>query len=455
MSSRDHSVSRRLILKTLGASALLSALPAREAAAQASDYKALVCVFLQGGNDGENTLIRHDTAGYASYAAVRTPASGINVPRAQLLAIEPRSVGAPFGFHPSCDGLRDLFDRGRLAVVANMGILTQPSTRTGLEAGGTPRPANLFSHPDQELATESGDPKGYTRTGWGGRLADRLDAANGGQLFPALTSAAGMRTFTSGNSSIPLAITRNPYFSLFGTGRPFQFDALREAAAREILAQSSGNVYQLVGQILSREGMASSSVVQPLLVNPASIVPPFFAGAQGDVGQQLRNVAAIIEGRAQTGLRRQVFFVSQTGYDTHAEQLPYHDRFLSDLSAGIKAFDDCVEALGLAASVTTFTLSEFGRTFKPASNQGTDHGWGNYAFVTGGAVKGGDFYGTIPTLALNGPDDLGKEGRWIPTTSLEQYGATLCRWFGIAEGDLPYIFPNIGAFANTNLGFMA
>ena len=154
-------------------------------------------------------------------------------------------------------------------------------------------------------------------------------------------------------------------------------------------------------------------------------------------------------------MKRQVFFVSQRGYDTHGDQSVSHQRLLTDLAPALSAFQEAVGALGLARNVTPFTLSEFGRTFKPASNAGTDHGWGNYAFVVGGAVKGGDFYGTVPTLTLNGPDDFGKEGHWIPTTSLEQYGATLCRWFGIAEADLPYVFPNIGAFPNTNLGFMA
>jgi len=158
---------------------------------------------------------------------------------------------------------------------------------------------------------------------------------------------------------------------------------------------------------------------------------------------------------SELNLRRQVFFSNHTGYDTHGGQLGIQQILLGDLTKAVKAFTDAMKALGLADRVTVFTLSDFGRALKPAGDQGTDHGWGNYAFVAGGAVKGGDFYGTVPTLALNGPDDLGKEGRWIPTTSLEQYGATLCRWFGIAEGDLSYVFPNIGAFSNTNLGFMA
>jgi uncharacterized protein (DUF1501 family) len=222
-----------------------------------------------------------------------------------------------------------------------------------------------------------------------------------------------------------------------------------------MLAQSRGNLYDVVAQLYAEEGMAASSVVFPILQNKNSVVAPYFASLDTDMGRQLKTIAMLIEGRAQTQMRRQAFYVHQWGYDTHGSQAGIQNGLLQDFAASLKAFQDAMDALGLGGSVTTFTLSEFGRTFKPASNQGTDHGWGNYAFAMGGAVRGGDFYGTVPTHTLNGPDDLGSNGRWIPTTSVEQYGATLCRWFGIAEGDLPYIFPNLGAFANTNLGFMA
>ena len=193
----------------------------------------------------------------------------------------------------------------------------------------------------------------------------------------------------------------------------------------------------------------------PILQNPASIVPQFFVGLNSSVANQLRTVALLIEGRAQTQLKRQVFYVNQGGYDTHANQVPNQQKLLGDLAQALDAFQSAMIALGTVNNVTTFTMSDFGRTFKPASAAGTDHGWGNYALVLGGAVKGGDFYGTVRTPVLDGPDDLGQDGRWIPSTSLEQYGATLARWLGIAETDLPYVFPNIAAFANTNLGFMS
>ena len=452
------SPARRRLLKLAAASGLLAAIERNVALAQsATDYKALVCVFLQGGNDGENTLVRFDTAGYQNYAAIRTVASGINIPQAQLLPVQPLRGGPAYGFHPACAPLQTLFAQKKLAVVANVGMLVQPSSRTGLEGGTAPRPANLFSHSDQELAVQSGVHTGFERVGWGGRIADRLDGANPGTLFPPMVSTMGLRTFVSGRASVPLTIPSNPYFTLFSSGNgQYQYDVLRDAALREMLAQeSNANTYDAVAQLYAQEGMSASSVVFPVLQNKSSVVAPFFNGLDTDIGRQLKTIATLIEGRGQTQMRRQIFYAHQWGYDTHGSQVSVQGALLADLAKAMKAFQDAMEALALAGSVTTFTLSEFGRTFKPASNQGTDHGWGGYAFVMGGAVRGGDMYGTPPAQALNGPDDLGSNGRWIPTTSIEQYGATLCRWFGIAEGDLPYVFPNLGAFGNTNLGFMA
>lgn len=454
---RLPSASRRRLLKFAAASGLLAAIDRNVALAQSSpDYKALVCVYMQGGNDGENTVIRNDTAGYQTYAAIRTVDSGINIPRAQLLAIQPARGGPAYGFHPAFAPLQALFNQNKLAVVANVGMLAQPSNRTGLESGATRRPANLFSHSDQELAVQSGVYTGFERVGWGGRIADRLDAANPGTLFPPMISVSGLRTFVNGRTSVPLTVPSNPWFQLGSSGEgKYQYDVLRDAALREMLVQDQANIYDAVAQLYAQEGMSASSVVSPILQNKTSVVAPIFGSLDTDVSRQLKTIALLIEGRAQTQMRRQVFYAHQWGYDTHANQLSLQNTLLDDLAKAVKAFEDSMEALGVGNKVTLFTLSDFGRALKPASNAGTDHGWGNYAFVAGGAVRGGDFYGTVPTIALNGPDDLGDAGRWIPTTSIEQYGATLARWYGIAESDLPYVFPNIGAFANTNMGFMA
>jgi uncharacterized protein (DUF1501 family) len=453
------SPTRRTLLKAFAASGLLAAVERNRALAQsAPDYRALVCVFLQGGNDGENTLIRYDNAGYQNYAAIRTPASGVNIPQAQLLPIQPARSATPFGFHPACGPLKTFFDQKKLAVVANMGMLVQPTTRAGFLNQGAPRPANLFSHTDQEIQVQTADWTSFERTGWGGRIVDKLDPLNPGSVFPAMLTTAGMKTFTAGRTSIPLGVSTDSAsgVTLHSSGdAAFQVDALTEAALREILAQGYGNTYDLAAQLLAEEGFQSSTVVAPILQNTGSIVRPLFSRVSGTViGRQMMIIALMIEGRAQTQLKRQVFYAYHGGYDTHGSQIGYQQTQLTELSQALQAFDAAMTALGLANNVTSFTLSDFGRTFKPASSAGTDHGWGNYAFVLGGAVKGGDFYGTVPEQALAGPDDSGQDGRWIPSTSTEQYGATLARWLGIADADLPYVFPNIGAFASTNLGFM-
>ncbi len=424
-------------------------------AQSAPDYKALVCVYLQGGNDGENTLIRYDTAGYQNYASIRPVASGINIPRASLLPIQPSNVGFPYGFHPACPALKTLFDGGKLAVIANMGALVEPVTRSALSGGTARLPGNLFSHSDQELAIQSADSTGVSHVGWGGRIADRLDPYNPGSLFPPLISTGGLHTFASGLASVPLILPESGANLKLSTC--CAESALEEAALRLMMARSRSNVYEAAVALYAQEGLSASSVLSPIFgpdTTPSSLVTQAFGNLSDHVANQLRTIAQLIEQRQQTGLKRQVFYVHQFGYDTHGGQPGIQQQLLGDFSSGVGAFCSAMKALGLESNVTVFTLSDFGRTFNPASNQGTDHGWGNYAFVAGGAVKGGRFYGTLPTLALDGPDDFSGAGRWIPTTSVEQYGATLGRWFGMAEGDLPYVFPNIGAFPNTNLGFM-
>jgi uncharacterized protein (DUF1501 family) len=426
----------------------------RALAQAAPDYRALVCLFQQGGNDGENMLVRYDNAGYQKYNAVRPPASSLNIPQGQLVPIQPTNLGTPFGFHPACAPLKPLFDQKQLAVVANVGVLAVPSARAGLESGATPRPANLFSHPNMELAAHSADASGFTRTGWGGRAADKLEAMTPQTLFPAMTSINGLRSYALANTSIPLTVPDGTWFSLSGSN-DWQFDVTRDAAMREILALPRENVYDDVAQVLAEEGLAASSVVHPILQAQGSAVAPFFAGVNTQVGRQLKTIALLIEARAQTKVRRQLFYAQQWGYDTHGGQLGFHHNLLAELSQALAAFQAAMNAIGMAPSVTTFTFSEFGRTFKPASNAGTDHGWGTYAMAMGGAVKGGMFYGQVPEPALDGPNDLGKEGRWIPTTSIETFGATMMRWLGVTEADMPYVFPNLGAFPVKDLGFLA
>ena len=394
--------SRRRLLGAAAASGLLAALDRRIAHAQsAPDYKALVCVYLQGGNDGDNTLIRYDTAGYQNYASIRTVASGVNIPRASLLPIQPANVGFPYGFHPACRALKTLFDGGKLAVVANMGALVAPVTRSALSSGAARLPANLFSHSDQDLAIQSADASGVLHTGWGGRIADRLDAYNQGSAFPPLISTNGLRTFASGATSLPLTVPETAAaFNLASHGPQ---NALQEAALRLLIARNQSNIYKKAAQLYAQEGLSATSVLAPIFQSTQSSVTPAFANLTSSVANQLRNVAQLIEARQQIGLKRQIFYVHQAGYDTHGGQIGFQQQLLGDLSAAFGAFYDALKLLGLQNDVTVFTLSDFGRTFRPASNQGTDHGWGNYAFVAGGAVKGGSFYGTRPNRRTERP----------------------------------------------------
>ncbi len=422
---------------------------AQAQSAPASDYKALVCVFLYGGMDGNSVVIPYDTAGYARYAAVRPAASGVNVTQAELLAVQPASVATPFGLHPELSDIHPLFAQRRLAVLANVGPLSEPTTKTDYVQK---RPDNLFSHADQQNQWQSSVSSGQSRSGWGGRIADQVAGQNGS--FPVVTSIAGASLFIAGNASSPLALPATGGLALQGFGSGAAATA-RLNALQSILASDRGNAYvQAAGDIAS-QAIALSSIVNPILSSTASAIQPLFAGLTSTIAQQLLQVAKLIEARAQTGARRQVFFVSLGGFDTHNNELATLTTLLGQLSPALRAFHDATVQLGVASQVTTFTLSDFGRTFQPASGAGTDHAWGNHHLIMGGAVRGGDFYGRYPTLALAGPDDAQSEGRWIPTTAVDQYGATLARWFGLTEPAIAAVFPNLARFPAADLGFLA
>jgi len=425
---------------------------AASAAAQSApaDYKALVCVFLFGGVDGNSLVVPLDDAGYGRYAAVRTAASGLNLAQDALLPVQPSGAGA-YGLHPRLAEIQPLFGQGKLAILANVGTLTEPTTRANYTAA---RPDNLYSHSDQQAQWQSSVSEGASRTGWGGRLADRMAALNGAAGFPVVTSIAGVNLFVTGASSSPLALPASGGLALQGFNTTAASTA-RLAAMQAILAADRDNAYvQAAGDITAR-ALSLSGVVNPILTATDSPVLPLFQGQTSSVAQQLLQVAKIIGARAQTGARRQVFFVSLGGFDTHTNELATLDTLLGQLSPALKAFHDATVALGVASQVTTFTLSDFGRTFMPASGGGTDHAWGNHHFILGGAVRGGALYGRYPQLERSGPDDADTEGRWIPTTAVDQYGATLARWFGASAEDLAAIFPNLGRFATADLGFLA
>ena len=416
-------------------------------AAQAvGDYKALVCVFLYGGVDGNNLVIPADGA-YSSYAAARPESSGINVAQAQLLPVQPSGTGL-YGLHPELSEIHPLFAQRRLAILANVGPLTEPTSKANYSAA---RPDNLYSHSDQQGQWQSSVSSGPSATGWGGRIADAV--AQPGVAFPVVTSIAGANLFTLGSVTSPLALPSAGGFALQGFGNSAAARA-RYAALQAILAADRENAYVRAAGDVTAQALALSGVVNPIVSSTTSSVIPLFAGQGSSIAQQLLQVAKLIEARGQTGARRQVFFVSLGGFDTHSNELPTLTTLLGQLSPALSAFYDATVLLGVASQVTTFTLSDFGRTFQPASGAGSDHAWGNHHFILGGAVRGGEMYGRYPTLALGGPDDAELEGRWIPTTSVDQYGATFARWFGVADADLATIFPNLSKFATSSLGFL-
>lgn len=451
-------ISRRNTLKALSAGALATGLngftiPFAHAQSAPSDYKALVCIFLFGGNDGNNMIIPADAAGYAAYSAIRGVDSGINIAQSELLTFKPSNTASTYGFHPALAPIHPLFGQGKLAVIANAGPLVAPITKAQYLAGIN-RPDQLFSHSDQQAQWQSSVSDQASRTGWGGRLADAVATMNGSNTFPVLTSVAGSALYTTGNRQSPLAIPSSGSFGLTGLTATDAATRARASALNALLLQGKDHLLVKAAAEETEQAIALSAKVNPIITATSSTVSGLFNTAGNSLSAQLLQVAKLIEARAAIGLSRQIFFVSLGGFDTHNNQLATQQTLLGYVGAAMKSFYDATAALGVANNVTSFTLSDFGRTFKPAAGGGSDHAWGNHHMVMGGAVKGGAMYGAFPEHRLGSNDDVSSEGRWLPTTSVDQYAATLATWFGVPAAQLASVAPNIGAFANKNLGFV-
>lgn len=438
-------------LATMGAAAAFGeAGKLTAASSSASNYKALVCIFLSGGSDANNMIVPAETSGqfakslqygYSNYATVRQ-----NLALAQnlLAPIHDSALGAAFGLHPSLAPLAALYYAGRLTVLANVGALVQPVTRdythlTPPNLNNVTLPVNLFSHSDQQAAWQSGAPMGGASTGWAGRLADRLyvpgcstnnSPASFGNQLPTI-GVNGNAPELLGNCTQQAAIVPG---SLGLTG----LDATGKQNLTNMLSLQSGvTLVQAANSSLTSAMQVASLVDQ-------TANSPIFGFPNTTVGQQLAQVAALIKLNRDAGLgaQRQIFFVNQGGYDTHSNQLSQQAALFADLSISMAAFDLYVTyTLGMASQVVTFTQSEFSRTFQPNGNAGSDHGWGGHALIMG-PVKGGQIYGQFPYLMLSGPDDSGNRGAWAPTTPVDQYGITLAKWFGLQPADYSYVFPN-------------
>ncbi|MBI5435262.1 MAG: DUF1501 domain-containing protein [Planctomycetes bacterium] len=445
-------ISRRDILRWGGSSAslgMLAQLTAMQRAARADPnvgYKALVCVYLYGGNDSFNLIVPTSSGEYATYAASR---QNLAVAQNLLLPITPAtSTGVTWGLHPSVPELVTLFGAQKLAIVGNVGSLVAPITKAEYESGAVERPPQLFSHSDQGDQWMFGAALAEVqKIGWCGRVGENLAAWNPGSVMAMNISLDGSNTMQMGPTQAPynLGVSGPTQLSGFwgtqGTLRRQAFDALRTKQQANKLEQGFADV---LNDSVAIEAMISAALdAGPTL---ATTFPTSW------LGQQLAMVARMISVQSAIGQMRQIYFVGKGGFDTHGNQNTDQPVLYADVAQCLGAFQAAMAELGAEPNVTTFTASEFGRTLS-SNAQGTDHGWGSHHLVLGGAVAGGDLYGTLPDLTLDGPDDLGG-GRLIPTTSVEQYAATLAQWFGVAPGDLPTIFPNIGNFTSPTLGFV-
>ena len=433
-------------LAAAGNAAALRPFGALNALAQgASRYKALVCVFLFGGNDANNTLIQFDTAGYNNYSTIRGP---LAIPQSQLLQL--RAL-PNFALNPNLPDIQTLFDNKNAAFVANVGTLIEPTTKAQFKAG-TDLPTNLFSHPDQQLEWQNASASGSTSTGWAGRIADTLNASyNPGASVPMITSVAGDTLFCNGSASTPVSVSPGNLSGAQCSEGTTECNA-QKATAQALLSFDSGlTLVQADNSITSNAyNYAQTLTAATQSVTPLMTVFP----ANNALAAQLKQIAQIIQVRAALGVTRQIFFCGIGNFDTHADQLALQNALLASISPALAAFYAATVEMGVQNSVTTFTMSDFSRTFQPNSNTGSDHAWGSHHIVIGGAVNGGQMYGTFPTLALNGPDDSGTNGRWVPSTGSVQYAATLASWFGVSTAQMPSIFPNIGSFSTANLGFV-
>lgn len=414
-------------------------------------YKALVCVFLFGGNDSNNLLIPLESSAHAAYLANRTV---LGIPTSGLLPLNSlNDNGLQLGLHGSMTGCRDLYNQGNLALIANVGTLIAPATLADYRNRTAAIPENLFSHSDQQMqwqTSASTNNAAFNQTGWGGRLAEALLEGQQRPSISMLISLGGTNFFQVGKTLLPFrpGPGGSPTFKL---GQSSQSkDVTRYAAFRSVLDADYANLMEDAFADLSNKSIVEADTINAALSGTGlfSMIP------NSDLGNQLRTVAKFVQASGPLGMKRQIFFVGTGGFDTHGDQLPAHAQLLGGVSAALKGFYDALASINQANAVTTFTASDFNRTYD-SNGRGSDHGWGGHHIVMGGAVAGQKIYGSYPDPDIrsgNNPLDTGR-GRWVPTTSVDQYAASLAKWFGLSSSRLADVLPNIGNF-DANLGFM-
>jgi uncharacterized protein (DUF1501 family) len=462
-------VARRRFLRNAAAGGIAYALARTPGVAWAqmggggnfADYRALVCVFLFGGNDSWNMVVPRSQAEYNAYAASR---QNLAVPLASLLPINlavPDPAGWLFGLHPSMTGIATLFNSGRAAFVANIGPLLAPTALTQYQNRSVPLPPQLFSHNDQQDQWHTLKGNAQSKAGWAGRIADARASRVATQQMPLNVSLAGQTLFLAGNATVPYTMGASgpTAFAGFGTtgmglSRRQAFEAVLRAPHPTVYQQAFAAVQQRAVQFGDGINAALNDPSTPNFISLPNSPPTPLSG----LATQLRTVAKLIAMRDRLQMSRQVFFVSTGGFDTHDDQLNDQPNLLTTVSDALSRFDDAMQQIAMSQSVTAFTQSDFGRTLT-SNGDGTDHAWGGLQLVTGGAVAGGRIYGQFPLLRIGArvgtdrADDVGG-GRFIPTVSSDQYAATLARWFGVADADLALVAPSINSFAQRDLGFM-
>lgn len=475
--------SRRAFLRRSGQLALTgTAMPfalnlaaiGEAAAFDATDYKALVCVFLYGGNDYANTVVTYDDPSYNLYSTIRgggagQTAGGIALAKAALTPtlLNPTTAlpgGRQYALHPSMTALADLFNTGRAAVQLNVGPLVVPLTRAQYNSADRtnfPLPPKLFSHNDQQSIWQSSSPEGST-IGWGGNLGDLALGSNGTSTFTCI-NVTGNAVFLSGDQALSYQVSTGGAVAINSVKNNVYGSSAVRSAMTSLIQQPRTHVLENeYNKVTARAIGAESRITAGLAgVTLATAFPT------GSLGDQLKMVARLIGARSSLGAKRQVFMVSLGGFDLHDNLIAQHPALLAGVSDALTAFYNATVELGVASKVTAFTASDFGRTLQ-SNGDGSDHGWGSHHFVVGGSVKGKAFYGTAPAVSLGNtaaPEDQGHvgQGRLLPTTAVDQYAATLAQWFGVADAELAGILPNLKHFGTaagrpdypTNLGFLA
>jgi len=455
---KNKSLDRRIFLKQSALAALgsssFSALStqfnlAHAQVGGAADYRALVCVFLYGGNDAFNMLVPRSASDYNVYADARR---NLATAREDLLALNPaNSLPADYGLHPELTELKTLFDAGKLTLIGNVGTLIEPTLQSDFVNNRVELPPQLFSHNDQQNFVMSLQAT-QERQGWASRIADLMMDANANPDLSMNITLSGSNTLQAGGISAPYALGPegvNDYWSL-QPGNPDAWSVNRNRAYDALLSQSQTHLFASEFARTQRRSIDLGVSLRRALNQTPAPQTTFQSGSR--LAGMLRMIAHLISARETLGMRRQIFFVGIGDYDTHGDQVNRYPALMRELNHALSSFYQATVELGVSEQVTTFTASDFGRTLT-SNGDGTDHGWGSHQMVMGDSVMGNRIFGTMPELAIGSNDDIG-EGRIIPTTSIDQYAATLARWYGLSPSQVAETFPSLANFNSADLGFM-